>query len=242
MAVGYALFHRQRTGVGQYIDLSMIESLLFIDSLGMPHVAANQGVPIHYRNGKQNTYTFPMGVLKAREGYISIQAPGQGPDSAWGRLCATMDRPDLIDDPRYRTDDDRLDRRDEVMAIIEGWLQTLPDDEAAILVLAEARISSGPVLSQTQIWEHPHFRARGAFQVVDYPELGPIEVVAPPYKFSETPAKVRGPAPQLGEHNHKVLTTQLGLSPDEVQALTDDGVLYESEAARQRRLTPSLRE
>ena len=242
MAVGYALFHRQRTGLGQHIDLSMIESLLFIDSLGMPHVAANKGVPFHYRNGKQNTYTFPMGVLKAKEGYISIQAPGQGLDSAWGRLCVCMDRPELVEDPRYHTDQDRLARKDEVVAIVEEWLQSLDDDEGALVVLAEARISSGPVLSQAQIWEHPHFRARGAFQVVDYPELGPIEVVTPPYKFSETQPKVNGPAPQLGEHNYEVLSSYLGLSPDEVQALTNEGVLYESDAARKRRLARSSME
>ena len=124
LAVGYALFHRQRTGEGQYIDLSMIDSLLFLDSLAMPHVAANQGVPLHYRNGEQNTYTFPMGILKAREGYISLQAPGQGPNSAWGRLCECMGREDLIDDPRYLTDDDRVELRDEIVGIIEEWLQT----------------------------------------------------------------------------------------------------------------------
>ena len=181
-----------------------------------------------------------MGVLKARDGYISIQAPGQGPESAWARLCACMDRTDLIEDPRYLNDDDRLARGDEVVAIVESWLQGLPDDEAALLVLAEARISSGPVLSQTQIFEHPHFRARGAFQQVEYPELGTIEVVARPYKFSETQAWVRGPAPQLGEHNYEVLATHLGMSPQEVQALNDQGVLYESQAARRRRLAPSL--
>ena len=65
------------TGLGQYIDLSMIESLLFLDSLGMPHVAANKGVPFHYRNGKQNTYTFPMGVLKASE-RLHIQSRPRG--------------------------------------------------------------------------------------------------------------------------------------------------------------------
>ncbi len=236
LAVGYALFHRERTGVGQYIDLSMIESLLFLDSLGMPHTAANHGVPLHQRNGKQNTYTFPMGILKAKEGYISLQAPGQGSNSAWGRLCACMGREDMIDDPRYLTDDDRLMRRDEVVGIIEGWLQSLSDDEAALAVLAEARISSGPVLSQAQIWEHPHYRRRGAFQEISYPELGPIGVVSPPYKFSETPARVRGPAPQLGEHNHEVLTANLGLTSDEVDALADEGVIYESRAARKRRL------
>ena len=103
-------------------------------------------------------------------------------------------------------------------------------------MLAEARISSGPVLSQAQIWQHPHYRDRGAFQGISYPELGPIGVVSPPYKFSETPAKVRGPAPQLGEHNHEVLTTRLGLTAAEVDALAEEGVIYESRAARRRRL------
>ena len=236
LAVGYALFHRERTGAGQYIDLSMIESLLFLDSLGMPHTAANRGIPLHHRNGKQNTYTFPMGILKAKEGYISLQAPGQGSNSAWGRLCVCMGREDMIDDPRYLTDDDRLPRRDEVVGIIEGWLQGMSDDEAALAVLAEARISSGPVLSQAQIWQHPHYRGRGAFQEISYPELGPIGVVSPPYKFSETPARVMGPAPQLGEHNHEVLTANLGLTPAEVDALAEEGVIYESRSARKRRL------
>ena len=75
---------------------------------------------------------------------------------------------------------------------------------------------------------------------MEYPELGTIEVVAPPYKFSETQAWVRGPAPQLGEHNYEVLATLLSMSPQEVQALTDQGVLYESEAARRRRMTTSF--
>ena len=239
MAVGYALFYRERTGVGQHIDLSMIESLLFMDSTAMPYVAANKGAAIHHRNGKQNTYTFPMGVLKAKEGYIVLQAPGEGPESAWGRLCMLMDRPDLIEEPLYKTDADRIARTEEIVAIIEGWLQTMSDDESALAVLAEDRISSGPVLSQRQIWEHPHFRSRGAFQIIDYPELGPIEVVAPPYRSTETVAKVRGPAPQPGEHNYEVLTSCLGLTTAEIDELTDEGVLYESEAARKRRLALS---
>ena len=239
MAVGYALFHRQRTGEGQYIDLSMIDSLLFLDSLAMPNVAANHGVPLHYRNGEQNTYTFPMGILKARDGYISLQAPGQGPGSAWGRLCECMGREDLIEDPRYLTDDDRVERRDEIVGIIEAWLQTLPDDEAALLVLAEARISSGPVLSQEEIWRHPHYNARGAFQEIEYPEVGPVGVVSPPYRFSATPAAVSGPAPQLGEHNYQVLAERLEYSAEDVAALINAGVLYESPAARRRRLPKS---
>ena len=235
MAVGYALFHRQRTGEGQYIDLAMIDSLMFVDSLAMPYVAANNGASLHYRNGEQNTYTFPMGIFKAKDGYISLQALGQGPNSSWGRLCECIGREDMIEDPRYLTDDDRVERRDEIVGIIEDWLQTLPDDEAALLVLAEARVSSGPVLSQEQIWRHPHYNARDAFQEIEYREVGPVGVVSPPYRFSATPAAVSGPAPQLGEHNYQVLAEHLDYSADDVSALVDAGVLYESPAAMRRR-------
>ena len=132
-----------------------------------------------------------------------------------------------------------MERRDEVVGIIEEWLHTLPDDEAALLVLAEARISSGPVLSQEEIWRHPHYNARGAFQEIDYPEVGPVGVVSPPYRFSATPAAVSGPAPQLGEHNYQVLAEHLEYPAEDVAALIDAGVLYESPGARSRRLVGS---
>lgn len=132
-----------------------------------------------------------------------------------------------------------MERRDEIVGIIEGWLQTLPDDEAALLVLAEARISSGPVLSQEDIWRHPHYNARGAFQEIEYPEVGPVGVVSPPYRFSATPAAVSGPAPQLGEHNYDVLSEYLQYSPEDVAALVDAGVLCETSGARRRRTQDS---
>ena len=234
IAIGFALFHRQRTGIGQYIDLSMVEASLFVDCTTMPYVAANDGATMFFRNGQQNTYTFPMGPLRAKEGYIAIQAPGTGLDSAWGRLCVAMGREELLDDPRYLTDRARIEHTSEVVSLIEGWFQSFPDDDAILVVLAEARISSGPVLSQAQILQHPFFEARGSIQTVEYPELGPVKVVEPPYKFSDTPAWVRGPAPQPGEHNGEVLMKYLGLSAQDVEALTRQGVLYESEAARGR--------
>jgi crotonobetainyl-CoA:carnitine CoA-transferase CaiB-like acyl-CoA transferase len=234
IAIGFALYHRQRTGVGQYIDLAMIQSLLFVDCTVMPYVAANDGQNIFFRNGQQNTYTFPMGPLKAREGYLSLQAPGRGLESPWGRLCQAMGRPELAADERYLTDRDRIARTDEVVAILEGWLQSLPSDEAALAILARARISSGPVLSQEQILNHPAFARRRAFQTVEYPGLGTVKVVAPAFKMSEANVSVRGPAPEYGEHNADVLTRLLNLGEQEVQELTEQGVLYESEAARKR--------
>ena len=152
MAVGYALYHRQRTGVGQHIDLSMIEGCLFADSLVMPHVAATKGENIYFRNGKQNTYSFPMGVLKSKEGYLVIHADGEGPESPWARLCGAIGRRDMIEDPRYASPRARVERTQEVIDILEGWLQTVSDDEAALTVLAEAR--DLPPIGVPQIMRH----------------------------------------------------------------------------------------
>ena len=234
LSLGYALVHKLRTGEGQYIDLSMVESLMFEESTVMPYVSAASGENKFFRNGKQNTYTFPMGVFKAKDGYIALQAPGEGRESAWGRLCDVMARADLAEDERYKDDRARIDRTDEVIAIVEDWLGSLGDDNEALTILSAAHISSGPVLSQEEILHHPLFRSRGAFQTIDYPELGQVEMVAPPYKFSETPARLGGPAPQLGEHNLDVLSSHLGLSEEQVRAFTEEGVLYESEGAKSR--------
>ncbi len=233
VAILGALVSRNQTGVGQYIDLAMVEAAMFVDCVAMPYVAANGGKSRIYRNGQANTYTFPMGPAKTKDGYIALQAPGAGPQSPWARLCHAMDRDDLVCKPEFLNDDLRAKNAPEVIGIIEQWLADFTRDEA-LEKLAEARISSGPVLSQAEILEHELFKRRGTFQAIHYPELGEVKVVEPPYKFSAAEAFVRGPAPQFGEHNRDVLTRYLKLSGADIDELTRAGVLYESDAARRR--------
>ena len=233
-AILAALLGRQQSGTGQHIDLSMVEACAFLDCTVLPAVAANDGYNRFFRNGQQNSYTFPMGPFQASGGYISIQAPGAGSDSSWGRLCQLMGRDDLLDDDRLLDDRLRLDHTDEVVAIIEQWLCSFEDRDAPLALLAEARISAGPVLSQEEMLEHPFFEARGTFGLVDYPELGAVKVVEPPFKFSDARAFVRGAAPQFGEHNRDILSSELGMTDDQIDELTDDGVLFESEGAKRR--------
>jgi CoA:oxalate CoA-transferase len=236
IAILAALASRGKTGVGQYIDLAMVEAAMFVDCVAMPYAAANGGRMRIYRNGQANTYTFPMGPAKAKDGYIALQAPGSGPESPWARLCQAMGHKDLISKPEFLNDDLRAKHAPEVIKIIEDWLANFTREEA-LEELAKARVSSGPVLSQGEILEHEVFKTRGTFQTIHYPELGDITVVGPPWKFSAAKACVRGPAPQFGEHNHDVLERYLKLSRSEVEELTRSGVLYESDAARQREQT-----
>ncbi|MBW2243263.1 MAG: CoA transferase [Deltaproteobacteria bacterium] len=225
MAVGYALFYRERTGVGQYIDVSMMESNLFIDGTVAPLVAATRGKQQPRRNAQHNTVTCPMGNFKASEGYIAIHGD-------WGSLCEVMGRRELIDDPRLATHDARLENIQLLQEAVESWLQSFPSDDAAMEALREGQIWSGPVMSQWQILNHPQIQARGIVREVEYPDGTTIPTIASPYQFSETPVQV-GRVPFAGEHNQEILEEYLGYSEERVQSLVKEGVMFEGEQARE---------
>jgi crotonobetainyl-CoA:carnitine CoA-transferase CaiB-like acyl-CoA transferase len=238
-AILAALLGRQATGRGQYIDIAMVEALAYVDCTALPE-ALMSGRETVFRNGQQGSYTFPMGPFRGTGGYVAIQAPGAGPDSPWGRLCLLMGRLDMIDDPRYETDYVRLDHTDDVIDAVEDWLRTFDDIESPLVLLGAQRISSGPVLAQRAMPGHPYFVSRGTFTAIDYPEVGPVTVMRPPFRFSDAEAAVRGVAPEMGEGGREVARDLGGLTADEVETLFRRGVLFESEGARRRgsRLPP----
>jgi crotonobetainyl-CoA:carnitine CoA-transferase CaiB-like acyl-CoA transferase len=212
----------------------MVESLAYIDCLALPRVLMNCGLKPLFRNGQQNSANFPMGTFRAADGYIALQAPGAGPESPWGRLCKLMDREDLLADERLVDDVHRLDFTDEVVGAIEEWMCSLPDRQVVLALLASERISSGPVLSQMEMIGHPFFAQRGMFGEVNYPDIGPVTMVQPPFKFSGSEARVRGPAPELGEHNRRIVIEELQRDDAEYERLFDSDIVYESDAAKRR--------
>jgi succinate--hydroxymethylglutarate CoA-transferase len=232
-AILAAIVGRQRTGKGQFIDISMVESLAYLDCTVLPNYLMT-GRETVIRNGQQGSYNCPMGPFRATGGYVAIQAPGSGEASPWGRLCGLMGREDMIHDARFLTDADRVAHIEEVIDAVESWMCSFPDLDTLLVLLATERISSGPVLSQSDMLSHPFFRDRGTFGVVDYPEIGPVKVVEPPFKYSAARAKVRGPAPEAGEHTRDILRSYLGLDDGELEELLAAEVIYESEGARRR--------
>jgi crotonobetainyl-CoA:carnitine CoA-transferase CaiB-like acyl-CoA transferase len=175
-----------------------------------------------------------MGPFRAAGGFVAIQAPGAGPESPWGRLCLLMGRTDMIEDPRYETDYVRLDHCDDVIAAVEGWLCGFDDIDTPLVLLAAERISSGPVLAPRDLPSHPYFTARGTFAQVEYPGVGPVTVLRPPFRFSGAEARVRGVAPEMGEGGREVAASLGGLAPEAVDELFEQGVLFESAGARRR--------
>jgi CoA:oxalate CoA-transferase len=237
-AVLAALVGRQRTGLGVHIDLSMVESLAYLDCTALPTAAMSDGRMARTRTGQQNNYTFPMGPFKASDGYLALQASGVGPDSPWGRLCGLMGREDLLEDPRLVDDAHRVEHADELIKLIEHWLASLGDRDVALALLASERISSGPILSHTDMLEHPFFVQRGMFAPVEYPGIGPVTMVQPPFSFSDGKAFVKGPAPEMGEHSRQLVADVLGRDEDEIDRLMSIDALFESEGARERNRQP----
>jgi CoA:oxalate CoA-transferase len=232
-AILAALVSRNTTGEGQYVDLAMVDSVAYIDCTSLPYTAMT-GRQVGARNGAQNSYNSPMGPLKAKDGYLSIQAYGEGADSPWGRVAQLIGRMDMIDDPRYRTDADRVVNTVEVVEAIEAWLASLPSRDVALTLFEAERVLCAPILSQMDMLTHPYFAERGTFGDVEYPGLGPVKMVQPPFKFSDAEAYVRGPAPEMGEHSRELLAEILGLDDSRFEQLTQTGAVFESAAGRAR--------
>jgi crotonobetainyl-CoA:carnitine CoA-transferase CaiB-like acyl-CoA transferase len=221
-ALGYALLHRDRTGRGQFVDISMVDALYHMHSVEVQMFAATGGVYQPKRFGIHHHLSCPQGVFRSTDGYIVILAL----DRQWPGVARALGKPELIDDPRFAKFDQRGVHRDELIEMIETWLQSFPNDRAALDVLAKHRVPAAPVLTVEETIEHPHFVARQMVRRVPDPVLGEVTIPGFPFKFSDYPDLLPLAAPRLGEHNGEVLERYLGRSRGSVSGLQNRGVLH----------------
>lgn len=224
-ALGYALLHRDRTGQGQHIDISMVDTLYHMQSVEVQMFAASQGTYKPMRFGIHHYASCPQGVFKGPQGYMVILAL----DRQWPNVTRALGKPELATDPRFATAGRRSKNRGELIPMIEAWLQSFPTDEAALRALAEHRVPAGPVLSVEETVTHPYFVARRMVRQVPDPILGEVTIPGFPFKFSASPAELDLRAPLLGEHNDEILTHSLSRSQESVVALYEQGVLHKGE-------------
>jgi crotonobetainyl-CoA:carnitine CoA-transferase CaiB-like acyl-CoA transferase len=215
-----ALFHRERTGRGQWVDISMIDCLYHAHELNVQLTAANPKLDPK-RNGQHGGVGFPAGTFQGPQGFIVVIAL----DRQWPNFCAAIGRPDLLDDPRYASARDRARARGELVALTEAWMATFSTDQDVLDVLEAHRVPCAPVLSPRQTLEHPYFREREMVRTVPDPVLGEVTIPGFPFKFSERPELPGLEAASLGQHNAEVLGAWAGYDPERVASLVADGVL-----------------
>jgi len=217
-----ALCQHQRTGEGQYIDLSSQEAIAALSGDIFLEYILNQNVPI--RKGNRNEMMAPHNCYpcSGEDKWISIAVAN---NEEWHALCYAMEKPELIQDEKFKDLKKRQKHMGELDAIISRWTQ---DQDHYILMekLQQAGVAATPSLGSKALFDDPHLKQRGVFQQVEHPVIGKDWVIGPPWKLSETPASIRCHAPLLGEHNHYVFCELLGMSPEEVKTLEEEQVIY----------------
>jgi len=221
-AIACALLHRERTGDGQYIDVSLLDSYMHAHDFGIQAYSASKGKFVPTRGGAHHIGLAPCGVFRAAQGYVVIVA---ALEHQWQGLTRAMGQPELRDDPRFRTHRDRLRNKEALIDEVERWLHSLPDRDAALAALERERVPAAPVLTIPEVTRHPHLLARGTVRPVSDPVLGDFMLPGFPFRFSTTARPGGLTAPDLGEHNQAVLGRYLGYDEGRVAQLTAAGVL-----------------
>ncbi len=209
-----ALHARARTGRGQVVDSAIYEAVLAVmESLVTEYAYSGY---VRERTGATLPRIAPSNVYPTRDGAYVLIAANQ--DTVFRRLAAAMGRPELAEDPRYATHDARGERQAELDALIAEWTQG-QDRLALGALLDEAGVPRGDIYRGAEMLEDAHFQARDAIARVMHPKLGELRMQAPAPRLSDTPGRIRGAGPELGEHNGAVLRGLLGLDAARLAAL-----------------------
>jgi crotonobetainyl-CoA:carnitine CoA-transferase CaiB-like acyl-CoA transferase len=216
MAVGFALLHRERTGEGQYIDCSLIDTYFNMHEVNVPK-SSLRGQQFHPpRMGSLHPDGGPTGVFRCNNNeFISIMVmPHQ-----WALMVKAMNMPDLAADARFRDARARRDNNAALKGIIETWLAQFASRDDAIAALEAERVPCAPVLSLHEAMAHPHLRARGTVRRVTDRDIGPFDIPGLAAKFSRWTPETELKADRLGAHNEEILRDILGLSDTEIREL-----------------------
>ena len=215
-----ALYARDaRGGSGAVIDAALYGSVLRV--LEWTLAAYDRLGIVRRREGNRLATSAPLDNYPTADGrYVCIVA---GSDANFARLCAAMDRPELVADPRYATLAERAAHGEEINAIVAAWTAARTAAEVEAVCVAHD-VPVATAYTAADIFADPHMAARGDLVTVDDPVIGPVRQQAPYPRFvGAAPAPLR-PAPGLGEHTDEVLA-ELGVEPDEVAALRARGVV-----------------
>jgi CoA:oxalate CoA-transferase len=221
VAIQSALLERERSGLGQYIDVSMLDCQVAIMENAFARYFSLGQVP--QRIGTRHPSSTPFQAFETSDGHVVVAIMG-GSTEQWPLFCAAIDHPELMDDERYNSGWARTQRYDELIPIIEEAMRQRTTAEW-VETLAEMGIPVGPVQDIAQVATDPQIVHREMFVELDHPALGPTKFTGNPIKLSRTPGAPSRVPPQLGEHSAGILAELLEMSPDEVDRLIADGVV-----------------
>jgi benzylsuccinate CoA-transferase BbsF subunit len=229
-AIVTALYHRAKTGQGQYIDMSQWECAMDLLPEGLLEYTMNGREPV--RNGNRDPWMAPHGIFRCKDlpekildttidMWVSIVAAD---DAEWTRLARAIGRPELASDSRFASFAARKKNEDELEGIITQWTSARTAAECTD-ILQRADVAAFTCSTNKDVSEDRHLKARNYFVNLEHPEVGVRQHCGIPWQMSRTRCAVKAPAPLIGQHTDEVLSSVLGYSPAEIAKLREAGAL-----------------
>src|SRR6266508_493248 len=213
LAITAAIAHRERTGVGQYIDLALLDSIVAFGANQVMNYFTSGKIPGRYGNAHANVV--PYEVFATADGHVILAV---GNDSQFASFCKVAGRPELAADPRYAAMPDRIRNRSELIPLIREIMGRRVSKDW-IEQLGAANVPCGPINNYKEVFDDPQVRHRGLKIEIPHSTGVPCPTVASPMRFSETPVEYKLPPPLLGEHTREVLGDLLGMRREELDRL-----------------------
>ena len=213
MGILAALHHRQASGLGQMIDISLLDTLVTSMMTLNQHYLVDNRVP--QRRGNSYESAAPADSFRASDGWFVITV---GNDKLWRVLVDLMGMPELLEMPEFETNFKRVQNGKDLKKYIEKWSAARKVADIVETLLA-AKVPAAPILDVKQVCTDPHIAdARGMFVETDHPKAGRVRITNSALRLSETDAVVRSPAPTLGQHNDEIYQSTFGFASSEVSA------------------------
>ena len=218
LAVGtlLALHHRDVTGQGQQVDVSMFDTIFSLLENALVNYTVGGFIP--ERNGNVDPSISPFDIYKCKDGFVAL---GVGNDKLFNTFCHTIGHTELLEDPRFKTNEDRCNNYiPDLQNLIRDWCKDYTKQEVEA-IMDEAGIPCGPVLNVKEAIEHPHIQAREMMVHCEHPTAGDQYFQGCVIKLTETPGSVDFPSPLLGQHNAEIF----GLTEEQVREYKEKGVM-----------------
>lgn len=220
LGIMFALFHRQRTGKGQFIDIALLDvAVACVAGLAVAAEYKVSGI-IRGQQGNASYYNY-TNCVKASDGWMMLGISG---NPIWRRFTRAVGREDLKEDPRLQSDRLRYENRQVIQTVLDEWLKDKTVGEV-IRIMEEARVPCSPVNNIVEMVNDPQVAAREMLIDVEYPGIGKVPLPGPAIKMSETPGAIEMPAPKAGEHNQEVYSSLLGFDSEQLGKLRAEGVI-----------------
>jgi CoA:oxalate CoA-transferase len=219
IGINAALYQREKTGLGQKIDVAMLDCQVAILENALVRYQAEGMSPAPI--GNRHPTIAPFQAYRASDRHFVIAV---GNDALWESLCQALNRPDLASDTRFATNKLRCENLTALNAILDPLFR-IRTAEQWLKILEEHRIPSSPINDVEHVMADPQVRARNMIVEVDDALAGTVRIAGNPIKMDYLPEEpTRDPVPEIGEHNEEVFAGLLGLSPGEIARLRDEGV------------------